>query len=668
MAYPVAKTISLDDRQLMLFGGTLTEMVRDLEAAHARMFRNIAKQWKWYWAEPATEKKNFPWPNASNVVAPVIMMQADSRTAQDFSLLYSTKDRMWGGRSENEEFSANYLGEVLRFLNWSTDAEVKPFWTLLDWIHERNVIGGSVFSVTYESQERFVVVPGKRQPQKVVMRRGPRWTHWPAEKVLWSLGQPIREAECVVTQRLLSWGSILGMLHTEDGYIEDAVRALKTFAHAGGSPGADIQADKERRAGVESGSNVSRREVFDWRTLWVDWPMLSSMGIAGLEEAAMLVDDETDEKVRVPLIVELAPDAGKVMRVMHNPYLAADGNCFFDTYYQRQVGYPRGVGLAKRLEQPQRAQSSVINQAFDSRTQQLAMAYKTTNPRLKERPIAPGTGVLVDDINDIQPLVMTGAGPIDLALANFMEVLAERIGGSNDPVIGRESRSGGHPSPATNYMGQLQQSAKMGAPQTLILGEQLAAAGLYMASLYQQFDTDEQGRIERVFGGADGAKIKAWLFPRDMSMAGNLQLSLTALGSENPQAQMQQSMMISQVTQMYFGNVLKLMQVLASPQVPPQVKQAAVQAVKVLGNTHQKFLEAADYDEAREAIFQLEQGNDSGLDKLRDLVGQLLPGGGGQGAAGGAGPGAGMPQQPGPFALPPGGPGSTFPGLSGPPQ
>jgi hypothetical protein len=664
VAYKVAEPITLRPETLKTLGGVLSEIVRDLEHVHRRMFNNLRTQWKWYWAEPATPKKNFPWPNASNVVPPVIMTQADARTAQDFSLLYSSKDRMFGGRSENEDFAANYLGEVLRFLNWGVDAEVKPFWTLLDWIHERNVVGGSVFSVTYESKERWMLLPGQKRPQRVMLSCCPKWTHWPAEKILWEPNQSIRESDCVITQRLLNWGAIATMMQTAADsapYIEENVLALRKFPHVHGSEGAQIQADKEQRAGIDSAQSISRRAVYDWRTLWIDWPALAGMGIPGLQDAAVVQDDETGDRVRVPLIVELAPDAELVMRILPNPYLAADGNCFFDAYYQRQVGYPRGVGIAKRCEQPQRAQATVVNQAFDGRTSQLAMPFKTTNAKLKERPITPGQGVYVDAMGDIEAFAIPGAGPIDLALANFMQVMAERAGGSNDPSIGRESRSGGHPSPATNYMGQLQQSAKMGAPATLILGETLASAGVYTASLYQQYDTDENNRISRVFGEGDAAKIREWLFPRDMAMAGNLQLSLTALSDDNPQAAIQKAMMTSQVTQMYFGNILKLMQVLSSPQVPPQVKQAGVQAIKVLGNTHRAFLEASDYDEAQEAIFQLEQGEQGGLDKLRELVGGLLP----AGASGGAGQGAGMPGEPGPIALPGAPQNGAYPGLPG---
>lgn len=666
------KPIKLTEAQSRQLGGVLTEIVREMESTHAGYFNNIRQQWKWYWAEPKQAKKQHPWPGAANVVAPVIMTQADARTAQDFAMLYSTKDKLYSGDSENETFARDYLSEVLNFGNWTIDNEVRPFWTLLDWITERNVLGYSVFAATWVEDRRYMFAPGDRRPRQVITRRGARWDHWPAEKILWTPGRDIRDSDRIITQRLLSHSDLACMLASEQGYDHECIKKLLGHPHEHGSPGAEIQAEKEDRAGVDPSLNVSFRPNFDIRTLWIDFPAIPGLGIKGLADAAIIEveDEEGIERTQVPLIVELAPDNQSVLRVLPNQYLTAEGHNFFGAYYKRQVGMPRGVGIAKTLEQLQRAESAVICQALDARTLQNAMPFKTTDPQLKERPITPGQGLYVTDMGSVDAFPIPGANPMDLSLANFLHVFAERIGGSNDPVMGRESRSGGHPSPATNYMGQLQQSAKMAATPTLILGQVLAEAGVYTLSLYQQFDTDPSGRIERVFGKADAAKVQEWLFPTDMTMAGNLNLSLTALSDDNPQAVMQKAMTVSQVTQMYFGNILKLIQVMSSPQVPDPVKKASLQALQVLGDTHQKFLEASDYDEAREAILRLDQGDLSAIQQLSAIAQQSGAQGGGGGGPGQnpGGPGPSSPGGPGPNgATPP--PGAAQGGiLPGPPQ
>jgi len=648
----MVQPLRLPPETLQALGGVCTELVRDLESVHSNCFDNIKTHWRWYEAEPKTQRKNHPWPGASNFVAPIIRSQADARTAQDFALLWGTKNKLFVGSSDNESFRSKYLASIMGFANWVLDYEVKPFWTLMDWIHERNVIGSSVFSVAWEEEERHLFTPGSSKPQRVITRRGVRWVHWPAEKILWEPGQDIREADTVITQRLLSPSKLMNLLGTEDGYDEDQMRAILGAPHVNGSPGAEVQYDKEIRAGIDPALNISRRPIHDVRCLWLDWPALAGMGIPGLKDAAVVQDDETGSRTRVPIIVELHPDSQSVLRVLPNVNLTADGNPFFASYYRRQVGYPRGVGLAKILEQPQRGASSVINQAFDARTLQNAMPFKTVDAKLKQQPITPAQGVYLSNMGDIEAFPLPGPSQMDPVLANMMQVYAERAGGSNDPVLGRESRSGGHPSPATNYLGQLEQSAKMASTPTFIMDDALSAAGLYTLSLYQQWDTDPTGRIRRVFGEADAGRIQEWLFPRDEVLVGNLNLRLTAMSDDNPQAVIQKSMMTAQMTVQYFGNVLKLLQVMTNPQAPPEVKDGAMKALKVLGVVQQQFLEGTGYDEAQEAILQVGEDEGGGIQQLLAAAQQAL---GGAGAGGGGG--QPVPGEPGEGAEPAGEPG-----------
>jgi hypothetical protein len=661
----MVQPFKLTKDQLRDLGGVCTEIVRDLEGVHSNFFDNVRTHWRWYEAEPKTARKTHPWPGASNFVAPIIRTQADSRTAQDFSLIWGSKDKLYTGSSDNETFRQKYLASVMDFGNWTIDYEVKPFWTLMDWIHERNVLGCSVFSVAYEEELRNLFAPGSLKPQLVVTRRGVRWTHWPAEKILWQPGIDIREADEIVTQRLLSPSKLLSIYGSEKGYDKDRMGEILKFSHEHGSPGAEVQAEKEARAGIDPNTNVSRRPVHDVRCLWLEFPAIKNMGIPGLADAVMLQDPDTGDRTAVPIIVELHPDNQAVLRVLPNTNLTADGNPFFAAYYRRQVGYARGVGLSKILEQPQRGASSVINQAFDARTLQNAMPFKTVDAKLKQQPITPAQGVYLSNMGDIEAFPLPGPSQMDPVLANMMQVYAERAGGSNDPVIGRESKSGGHPSPATNYLGQLEQSAKMASTPTFIMDDALSAAGLYTLSLYQQWDTDETGRINRVFGEADAERIREWLFPQDEVLVGNLQLRLTAMSPDNQQSEVQKAMMISQVTVQYFGNAMKLLQVLGNPNAPQVVKDGAVKAFKVLGVVHQRFLEAAEYDEAQEAIMMLEEGNDGGgIQQLMALAQRALEAGGGQPGAAGAGGGPPPPGQPGNGAVPPdvgGGPGGQLP-------
>ena len=627
----------------------LTEAVRDLEAAHSHTFANIRAHWKWYEAEPRTQRKTHPWPGASNVVLPVIRTAADATTARFFGLLHGKAAAIWTGRSEDEDFAQRYQGEVVRFMNWAARHEFDTFWGPLDWIREMAVVGGSVMAITWEDRQRHILLPGASEPTLVTTHRGPVWTHWPAERILWEPGQSVRDAEMVVTQTFPTWTELSRMAQLDEGFDAEAIQRAYAHPHLNGSPGAEITADKAMRAGVDSDLQTSRRRIYDRRTLYLDWPILKGLGIRGLEDAVTYQDDKTGKRISVPIWVDLMPDSAEIIRVLPNAYLTHDGNNFFDIYFRKQSGYARGTGLAKILEMSQRGQSSILNQLIDNRTLQNAMSFKTTDPKLREQPITPGQGVLVDDINNTQPFPIPGANQMDMAAIQLLQANGERASGVTDPLMGRESRSGGHPSPATNYLGMMEAGAEMANEPVQILRRRLSEMGLYTASLYQQFDTDPTGRIERVFGGADAARIQSWLFPRDRSLVGNLKLDLVAMSeTENPQVAMQKAMMVSQATTMYWGNVMRVVQVLANPQVPQLVKDSCLKAVEVLGRTHQTILEAGDYDKAAEAILTIEGGNDDGIEQLRQLAAQALgPPPGAPSPGGPAGPGASAPPQPG---------------------
>jgi hypothetical protein len=661
--------IKLDQDTLRRLGGVLTEMVDDLEDAHRTFFDNIRVWWKWYEGEPKNAVKNWPFTNASNVVIPVIGTAADAATARDFSLIQSTRERLWNGRSHDENFTANNLSEVVNFMNWAGLHEFDTFWSILDWILESKVIGGSVLAVTWEEKTRHLILPGQVEPTIVNLKRAAKWQHIPAESILWEPGQPIREAEFVATQELPTWTKLCRDYIGDDGELTvdpEVLERVRRFPHEHGSPGAEVRAEKEERAGIDADLQISRRATYDLRRVWIDWPILTGLGIRGLEDRVTLQDEASGKRVRVPLWVDLAPDAQQVVRVLPNPYYGADGNPFFDIYYRKQVGYPRGVGKAKRLEQLQRAQSTVVNQANDARTLKTAMPFKTTDPKLAGRPITPGQGIVVETLESLQEFNIQGGDMFDLAMANFLQVNTERWSGVNDPLIGRESRSGGHPSPATNYTGMMQQASMMASVPTQMIREQMSAAALYTASLYQQFDTDAEGRIARVFGDADADRIKQWLFPKDRALVGTMKFDLIALSDQsNPQAQMSKAMTIMQATGMYWSQVIRLIQASEDQRVPPGAREASLKAVEVIGRVYQQFLEGADFDKSQEAILDLKEGNPNALSQLRSLAAGALAGGGEPGGGGGPAPQppVGPPQGPPNGAA--GGPLPNLPGLQG---
>lgn len=641
-------------------GGCLSEIVTQYESDHARMLHDYRVYTKWYEAEPITKERTFPFRGASNLVVPLIRTACDSATARLFAMVQARRRTLWTGYSENEDFADHYLQDILKFLNWAARREFDTFWSILDWITEATILGSSVLTLSWEERDRYLLLPNSRKPSKVNLRRGPKLQHWTAEKVLWDSGVPIRETEVCLFQSLYSWSELVRRQQLE-GYRPEAVEATRSHPITDGTPSLEVQYERERLAGVDISSRLTHRRLYDRRLAYLDWPVLQGMkGSTHIEpERFAFANEDDDERVRVPILVEFCPKSQQVFKIIHYPYLSSDGLNAFDLHFTRRAGYPRGIGLAKKLEGLQAGMTMMVNQAVDAVTLGNSTILKTTDAALRQRPITPGQVVLVNSMDSLEPVGTPKAIMPDIAMINLLEVFAERAGAATDPLVGRESRSGGHPSPATNYLGMLEQSTTMVSPIVKMMREQLSKVGEFAATLYQQFDTDPEGRLVRHFGNEAGDRISTFLFPTDDAIPGNVDFDLTALSeTENPQSQIQQSLLISQVTQNYFATLFKALEIMKNPQMgqDPDVRQLVTKTIETLGRTHQHFLEAAEFDEAQDVIYRLqEQGanNAEALNRFAALLGRVGAGQPGasdtggaeqpQGAAGGSEGAAGFP-------------------------
>src|SRR3990172_1336 len=468
-ADPSTNTLSLnltpeDYRNL---GGALAEMLDDYEHEHSQRIADVEVSWKLYDAEPRMKTRTFPWRGASNLVVPYIRTAADAIIAQHISLVFDNPTKIWVGRSENEQFANDFQDNVLRFLNWAGRNEIDGFFPILDWINENVVLGQSYLIAAWRESSRYVLLPRRKGtvgrppgPQKITLRRSVVWEHIPQEAILFEAGVPIQESSFVATQAFQTWGDLVANVEGL-GWRREAVEASKGHP-ARGTPGAEGRDWKERREGISRDRLVSNPGDYDLRTVFVDWPVIESMGID--RDRIMLPGTEPSERVSVPLVVELCPQSQQVFRVSPSPYLAFPGWAFFDLYFRKRSGRPSSPGVARILDHIQRGMTTMVNQAIDAVTLANAMPFGTTDPKWKDKRLQPGQGVYVDRAEGIFALNISKNILPDIAIVNLLQVMGDRVSGVNDPLLGRETRMGGHPSPATNVLTQLQQTPELGSP------------------------------------------------------------------------------------------------------------------------------------------------------------------------------------------------------------
>lgn len=631
LIFPGQKLVGRMDREAMQrLGGQLREMVIDLEREHAPLFRAAAVWWKWYEAQPRQKEKTFPFVGAANVVVPLIGITCDALASRSLAQATAAAPTYWVARTENET-RERVARNMARYINWQADGnEFSLKHVLADQLLEMYVVGRGACALHYRRDVRpvfFGRTPfsggARLARQNVTFHRGPLVEHVPTEHLLWDRRLRVGDAPMVCRRHEWTWAQLRDMAKLDkDSWDRKTVEEVKKFP--GVEDGSESQYIQRVKADLDlRDEDALDRQPHDVREVWVDWSMLGGQfEVPGEEEWG---------GEQAPLLAHLHMQTGRVLRLVGMPYLLPY-KPFVDFRFRG------GRGVAKRLEMLQSIQTSIVNQELDAGTRRNSFWAKTRNAALQKRPIDPSKPMLVESMDEIDTFQMANYTQSNLALMVALNTMAERWMGHSDPLLGRETRSGGHPAPATSTLALLEQAGVMSAGTDTVMQEELSRLGEAIAILDQQFETNEGGRLQRILGEEDAASAGEYLFP-DEPIPGNYFFDVYALSrTNNPDAEMNRTLMTAQAYQNYVSLAAQGAMVVSNPQVPPLVRAVWERALEGYGALLERFLAAANVDDTEKFVVQLRE-------IAQEARGAL--GGFAQGAlgAGGAGPmaGAGAP-------------------------
>jgi hypothetical protein len=611
-----AEALTLSDRNTEALESNVWDYLWDLDAQHTTLMSDIPIWWQWYEATPQVRTKTFPWRGASNVILPVIRTAVDSLVAQAYATIYS-HNKLFSAHSDNEGFK-DYIAPITEFMNWAGEHEFEMSVPLLDWLIELHAIGESVLRLEWRRQERWVRVPGSTQPIRASLNRGPIVSHVPRHQMLWDVGKTIDDAEVVSRQALLTFSDMAR--HAQfDGWDPEAVEASRGQWDTASS-GYHIERERAEAAGRQLEPNFSDDRLHDVREVWVDTPMLGAMD-------EKLGQQAVDAKVST-LVVNYHMGSRRILKVTPDPY-GLGHKPFYWAAFRKRGGNPTGEGLCKILEHGQRAMSTMFNQAIDAVTLNNSFPFLTDDPKLANAEFSPGKPLFTTSPKGFVLLNQSRNVLPENQMVNLMQVFNERVSGSNDPLQGRESRSGGHPSPATNFLGMEQRSKILTSPTMRMIRKAISSLAADVATMYQLFDTDDDGRLTRTLGDEDGNKVKEWLFPTSQPIIGNMAFDVFAVDEEdNPQVRQQRAILVSQLTNNYYAQVLPLAQQAANPKMPPKLKAMIEKAIEANTESFINFLENSGIDNIK--AYALQEGDTNGQG-LPDILRALTGGQGGQG-------------------------------------
>lgn len=616
------QVLNLPDKDKQLLGVEMSQFIDDLEATYAQLFDDIRIWWTWYDGTPQNRIKNFPFAGASNLVVPLTAIMSDSLVARLFGGVFGTGKRIWTTFTENES-QERLVKNVGRHINWAARNDFNFKLPVYDWLSELVPIGSSVIAGGYGTDIHHVFSrQGRGANRRIVSRpvnfsRGVFFEHVPREQILWDTNFPISEAPFVCREFHYTWSWLAHLARTNPGWDQAVVKKLKGQQGLSG-PSRKVSDQKARADSRQTTANEVV-EPHDIREVWADWPILRSMGFDKAEHWRPGSEDE--DTPSIPLVATLHRRTRQLLQLKVAPYFWP-GKPLFDGFIRKRSGRGHAVGLAKRLEHCQLALTTLLNQSIDNRTRANALWAKTTSRQLLNEPIDPSRPFFVGpNMEAFQEMKLSTNNFQDLSLMQAVQTIAERLTGQADPNFGQNTRQGGHPSPATSTLALLQQGDTMSLPTRELLRIQLARMGEFAATLYQQFETNEDGKLQRVFGDTDARDIEDWLFPTE-PLVGMVEFDLAAMSqSHSPQAEMNRAIQVTQMNTNYWAFVLRALQVVQQAQNNPLVVQTALKSIEAQTRSHMRFLEASDVDDIEQYVTQLQQDQSANSAQLQNALG-----------------------------------------------
>lgn len=642
--------VNFGDDGMAELGDYVDKQIDWLTESHSDLWKNRIPKWrKLYLGTPAEETKNFPWPNASNIIVQVVGEIVDTIAARVLGLLYATHP-LWAfqdfrkfdpdkrddlERAENERRA---LENFMDLVGYEPD-ELDLYRLEGLWYTDAARLGTAFLTVGFEDIQEVTTVGYTSSKSKAMEGEestvyfGPRVYKLRHEDVaLTPDASTPGQAEFVFKVRTLRRKAL-----EERGFI-GAYHKNKVDVLLG-------QPDRSRPAPQKDeelkDSGVSVRGPYDATAEWDIHECYFSWW-HNKHKYRIIASYHKKTKAMLRCVFNFLPDN-------QLPVLRARMGYRTDGMY--------GHGFAELLERYQEELSTVHNQRVDNATAANTRALRVS-PRARNLdtnfelyPMA----LLVGEKDEVEAFPIADVYPSSFENENATLALVNRRAGIEPAISG--SGSGGMQRRPNVYsaMGTLAQMQEGNSRVNLEASDFRHAhvqLGSVVASLYAKFGTDKKAQMFGLDEKHLKAALKAYSDHR-------LRIPIrAATASLNRELDKQSDMLMVGLMQRHYTAIAQLMQAIANPIVPPPVQDLLVKQVQSLNRFMKRILKDFGYDQPD--IFIPEPKLPESTSSGASAGGQGPGAGGGMGAAiaaasssgGGMAPapgGAGVPGGP-PFA------------------
>lgn len=580
-----------------------------------------------YRASPASEVNNFPFPNSSNLVIPVVATDVDTVFARLMGMYFATEN-IWVARATRPDM-VDFAPRLEEFLGWAQENELKIYDPIADWLLETVKLGTGILKTRYQRDYKKVYefreignadgsVTTLERQARVLLYDRPQVSH----VSLWNFYLPaghtdLQQAPWCGERLMLTWPQLLN--RWKSNVYANVNLIGESWARSRGS---QLEVNLDRLDNFIP-SQGDRFEIFEF---WLDWD----------------IDGDGEDEA---LVVTLHPETKTFLRIDFNPFFNQEKPYDFSRYLRAEKRF-YGIGLGEMLSVFQDEISTMHNQRIDSfsvANASIFVALKNGNIQ-QDEPLFPGRVLLVDSLDEIKAIPLAAHSIAqDIGQERLTLEYARQRDGVNDWVAGNDSASGNYAT-ATVAVQQLREGSKR-IDQTLRENRRcLSGVGMKVAELYQQFN--QGGKPFMAMGDKDGAMVAHVLsFPLELIRAGVAIDVSAASAANNKEVELRTNMLIMERVTQFYMQLMQAMQLINNPMVPPLVQQVALESVRGGSILMRRILDLYQTQDVDAIVPDIEGLLNAGQQQFNPLIGAL---GGGQAM------GQGAPGQPGISNLPPG--------------
>ena len=431
--------------------------------SRSELERHWIKQHAMFEGRPEQEKKDFPWPGASNVVINILSITINAFIARQMNSLFQYRP-FWTVTALNKKWTDHSI-PTQRLLEYAQRFEMRLIKNIINYLYDMALYGSGVAKVPWlleTKEDKRYDDSGNIVKATINYSDGPRFI--PIS--IYDFIVPVQYATDIQSTPWIAHRFRLRYPQIKERerlgfYVngDKLGRALMAMADS-------VESEINRIRYLEHSQTAEEYEIYE---IWCDY-------------------DYDDDGIEEKCVFTISFDAGAILRAVLNPYMHRLRPFIITHCFPRPYSV-YGIGFGHKLERLQEAITTQANQAIDNATlaNTRCIAYTAGSGIKPPVKMYPGKAIKVTAHGDIQPFQLGDIYPSSNMIINFLRDVCERETGISDYSLGKESSVVKSGATATSTLALIQEGSRLFDFLLKNLRQDFSDVAYMTYSLYSQF-------------------------------------------------------------------------------------------------------------------------------------------------------------------------------------